>query len=246
MSDESQSRPPRGALIVIAVGLLATLAAAVLANPNASAGAVDLEWALRAPLPDSPVARLPGGGSVQLTEGSLRATGRNVSGYQLLRVADVFAISQGAAVGSGRVTCSIRVPRLHTLVTHAPGNRGVYPRPSDEEDLIKQDVPAEVVIEFNSQGTDVARVSLGDAFQRFVDERGVRVSWAPFQLGRQEWQWGLPPGRPRRPLRLGFAAFWRITAKPVVHVSCAVTTSGGTERVATAGAMTGEPPPLGE
>jgi O-acetyl-ADP-ribose deacetylase (regulator of RNase III) len=233
-------------LIVIAIGLMATVAAALLANPNASAGAVALEWEQHAPLPDSRLAQLPGGGNIQLVEGGLRASGRNVSGYQLLRVAAVLSISQGAAVGSGRATCTIRVPRLRTLVTHAPGNRGVYPRPSEEEDLTKQDVPAEVVVEFNSQGTDVARVGLGDAFKRFVDEHGVTVSWAPFQIGRQGWQWGLPPGRPRRPLDLGFAAIWRTTSKPTVHVSCAVTTSAGTARVGTAGVLTGEPPPLAE
>lgn len=231
---------------MIAVGLLATLAAALLANPNASAGAVELAWELRAPLPDSQPARLPGGGTIQLTEGGLRATGRNVSGYQLLRVADVLSISKGAAVGSGRATCTIRVPRLHTLVTHAPGNRGAYPRPSEEDDLTKQDVPAEVVVEFNSQGTDVARVDLGDAFERFVDERGVTVSWAPFQIGRQGWQWGLPLGRPQRPLDLGFAAIWRTTAKPTVHISCAVTTSAGTARVSTAGVLNAEPAPIVE
>ena len=218
---------------MIAIGLLATVVAALLANPNASAGAVALEWEQHAPLPDSRPAPLPGGGTIQLVEGGLRASGRNVSGYQLLRVAAVLSLSKGAAVGNGRATCTIRVPRLHTLVTHAPGNRGLYPRPSEGEDLTKQDVPSEVVVEFNSQGT-------------FVDEHGVTVSWAPFQIGRQGWQWGLPPGHPRRPLDLGFAAIWRTTAKPTVHVACAVTTSAGTARVSTVGVLAGEPPPLAE
>lgn len=231
---------------MIAIGLLATIAAALLANPNASSGAVALEWEQHAPLPDSKPARLPGGGTIQLVEGGLRASGRNVSGYQLLRVTAVLSISKGAAVGSGRAMCMVRVPRLHTLVTHAPGNRGVYPRPSEEEDLTKQEVPSEVVVEFNAQGTDVARVGLGDAFERFVDEHGVTVSWTSFKIGRQGWQWGLPPGRPRRPLDLGFAAFWRTTAKPTVRVSCSVATSAGTARVDTAGALTGEPPQLAE
>lgn len=231
---------------MVAIGLLATVAAALLANPNASAGAVALEWEQLAPLPDSRPARLPGGGTIQLVEGGLRASGRNVSGYQLLRVAAVLSISKGAAVGSGRATCTIRVPRLHTLVTHAPSNRGVYPRPSEGEDLTKQDVPAEVVVEFNSQGTDVARVELGDAFERFVDEHGVTVSWAPFRIGRQGWQWGFPPGRPAKPLELGFASIWRTTAKPTAHISCAVTTSAGTSRVSTAGKLVGTPQPIAE
>src|SRR6185295_8437974 len=99
----------------------------------------------------------------------------------------------------------------------------------------------DVVVEFNAQGTDVARVGLGDAFDQFVDERGVTVSWTPFQIGRQGWQWGLPPGRPRKPLALGFASIWRTTSEPTARVACALTTSAGTARVATAGTLTGEP-----
>jgi hypothetical protein len=247
MGDDAQSRPPRGALIVIAVGLLATVAAALLANPNASSGAVEIEWEQHAPLPDSRAATVPGGeGTVQLVEGGLRATGRNVSGYQLFRVADVLSISKGAAVGGARVLCAIRIPPQHTLVTHAPGNRGAYPRPSEEDNLIQQEVPEKVKVEFNAKGTDVALVELGDAFERFVDERGVTLSWAPFQIGRQGWQWGLPSGRAARQLELGFAAIWRTTVKPSAHVSCALTTSAGTIRVHTSGALPGSPRPIAE
>jgi hypothetical protein len=247
MADKSQTRPPRGALVVIAIGLLATLAAALLSNPNASAGAVEIEWEQHAPLPDSRPVRVPGGpGEIQLVEGGMRATGRNVSGYQLFRVAAVLSISKGAAVGGGRVTCAIRVPFRHTLVTHAPGNRAAYPRPSEEDELIKQEVPERVLVEFNAKGTDVALVDLGDAFDSFSDERGITVSWTPFQIGHQGWQWGLPPGRTPRPLELGFASIWRTTAKPTAHVSCTLTTAAGSARVHSAGALTGNPPPIAE
>jgi hypothetical protein len=247
MADEAQAQPPRGALIVIAVGLLATVAAALLGNPNASAGAVDIEWEQHASLPDSKPAQAPGEkGVIQLVEGGLRATGRNVSGYQLFRVVDVLRISKEAAVGNGRVTCVIRVPPQHTLVSHAPGNRGAYPRPSEEDELVKQEVPEKVKVEFNAKGTDVALVELGDAFDSFVDERGVTVSWTPFQIGRQGWQWGLPPGRPQRQLELGFGSIWRTTAEPTAHVSCTLTTSAGSTRVSATGMLLGNPKPIAE
>jgi hypothetical protein len=247
MAAETQTRPPRGALIVIAVGLLATIAAALLSNPNASAGAVEIEWEQHASLPDSKPTAVPGGkGTVQLVEGGLRATGRNVSGYQLFRVVDVLRISKGAAVGNGRVTCLIRVPPQHTLVSHAPGNRGAYPRPSEEDELVKQEVPEKVKVEFNAEGTDVALVELGDAFEKFVNERGVTVSWTPFQIGRQGWQWGLPSGRPRRRLELGFGSMWRTTVQPSAHVSCELTTSAGSTHVSTAGVLPGNPKPIAE
>jgi len=176
MTDGAQNGPPRGALAVIAVGLLATIAAALLSNPNASAGAVEIEWEQHAPLADSKLAQVPGGpGELQLVEGGMRATGRNVSGYQLFRATEVLSISKGAAVGGARVKCAIRVPARHTLVTHTPGNRAAYPRPSEEDELIKQEVPENVVVEFNAKGTDVALVKLGDAFEKFSNERGITV-----------------------------------------------------------------------
>lgn len=232
---------------MIAVGLLATAAAALLANPNASSGAVEIEWEQHTPLPDSKPMALPSGtGTIQLVDGGLRATGRNVSGYQLFRVADVLSIAKGAAVGGARVLCTIRIPPQHTLVTHAPGNRGAYPRPSEEDNLIEQEVPEKVKVEFNAKGTDVALVELGDAFERFVNERGVTLSWAPFQIGRQGWQWGLPPGRSPRQLEIGFAAIWRTTVKPTAHVSCMLTTSAGSTRVSSAATLTGNPKPIAE
>jgi len=247
MTDGAQNGPPRGALAVIAVGLLATIAAALLSNPNASAGAVEIEWEQHAPLADSKLAQVPGGpGELQLVEGGMRATGRNVSGYQLFRATEVLSISKGAAVGGARVKCAIRVPARHTLVTHTPGNRAAYPRPSEEDELIKQEVPENVVVEFNAKGTDVALVKLGDAFEKFSNERGITVSWTPFQIGQQGWQWGLPQGRTIRPLKLGFGSIWRTTVPPSAHVSCVLTTGAGSARVSTAGRLTGEPPPIAE
>lgn len=246
MAEETQTRPPRGALAVVAVGLLATIAAALLSNSNASAGAAELEWELKRPLPDSKPAQVPGGGgTLRLLDAGIRATGTNVSGYQLYRVAALLAITRGAPIGSGRVTCTTRVPR-RTIVVHTPNNRGSYPRPSEEEELVKQEVPERVVVEFNAQGTDVALVGLGDAFDEFVNERGVTVSWTPFRIGQQGWQWGLPPGRPRQSLELGFASIWRTTAAPAAHISCTLTTSAGSARVSTGGALSGTPGPLAE
>lgn len=248
MTDTPSSiRPPRGALIVIAVGLIATVAAALLSTDSSSAGAVELEWELHKPLADSKPATVPGGGGsrMQLVDAGLRATGTNVSGYQLYRVAAVLAIDKGSPVGSGRVTCTIEVPR-RTLVAHTPNNRGSYPRPSEEEDLIKQEVPEKVVIEFSAHGTDAAIMKLGDAFDEFVGERGVTVSWTPFAIGQQGWQWGLPPGRPSEPIELGFASIWRTTATPTAKIACTLKTSSGSATVTTDGSLPGNPGPLAE
>jgi hypothetical protein len=236
MKEALNSRPPRGALAVVAVGLVATVAAAALATEGPVGSAAELFWEAKTPLPDSRQAAIPGGGTMRLSEAGVRATEPNFSGYRLYRVAGVLTIGTGSAVGQGRVRCTTRVPGS-ALVAHTPGSRAAYPRSSSGESLTKQEVPEKVLVEFNSHGTDLAVLDLADAFDTFTDRRGVVVSWTPYRKGVQEWQWGLPRGRPAQPLELGFASFWRTTATPAARISCTVETAGGSATVRTAGAL---------
>src|SRR5262245_1458308 len=107
-NDESKIRPPRGALIVVALGLLATVAAALLSTDKLL-GAATLEWVEKTPLPDSKKAAIPGGGEMQLTEAGIRVSEPNVSDYTLYRTSALLTISRGAAIGHARLRCSIRV-----------------------------------------------------------------------------------------------------------------------------------------
>ena len=59
-------------------------------------------------MPDSKPVAVPGGRqTMQLTDGEIRATGTNVSGYSLFRVASMLRIDAGAPVGGGRILCSV-------------------------------------------------------------------------------------------------------------------------------------------
>jgi len=80
-------------------------------------------------------------------------------------------------------------------------------------------------------------LELGDALGQFTDAPGVVVSWAPFREGVQGWQWGLPGGRPKKPLELGFASFWRSGATPAARISCTTQTASGSATVRTAGSL---------
>lgn len=238
MSGSADNRPPRGALAVIAIGLVAILAAAALATDEPLGSAAELEWTARAPLPDSGQAAIPGGGSMQIGEAGIRVTEPNISGYRLYRVAGVLRIDARSAVGQGRVRCSTRVPGS-ALVAHTPGSRAAYPRSSSGENLTKQDVPEVVLVEFNVEGGELAVLDLEDAFDTFTEQPGVVVSWSPYRKGIQEWQWGLPSGRPAQPLELGFASFWRTTGTPAARISCGIETGAGEATVGTAGELTG-------
>jgi hypothetical protein len=231
-----KTRPPRGAVAVIAVGLIATVAAALLATDEAGGSAAQLEWIAKTPLPDSRPAAIPGGGTMQLSEAGIRAAEANESGYAIFRVAGLLRIGAGAAVGHGRVRCAVRAPGSATIAP-TPSSRAAYPRSSSGESLIKQEVPEKVLVKFSSHESELAVLELGDAFGDFTNVPGVVVSWAPFRAGAQEWQWGLPGGRPAQPLELSFASFWRSGSPPAARISCTTQTAAGTATVRTAGEL---------
>jgi hypothetical protein len=230
------SRPPRGALAVVAIGLVATLAAALLSTDEAGGSSVEIEWEARAPIADSAPAAIPGGGSMRLEDGGLRVTEANIEGERVYRATSVLRIDAGSSVGQARVRCRM---------SGAPGaelgrtvnSRGAFPRSSGEYSLAKQEVPGSVGIRLPIRGAEYASLEMEDAFGTFTNLPGVVVSWMPHRIHSQEWQWGLPQGRPERGLELGLATFWRTTGPISVEVSCTLETGGGKAAVHTAGAL---------
>ena len=229
---------------MIVVGLLACVAAALLTTGKGEGAAAQLEWVQVSRLPDSKAAAVPGGGGqVRLTEAGLRATGTNVEGYELYRVATVLKIDAGSPVGGARIRCSVR-GREGAEVAQTPGSRASYPRSSEE--LVKQGVPKNVLAEFASHGTDLALVEFGDVFDAFADERGIKLEWPDYKVGLERWEWFLPPGPPSEPLTLGFASVWRTAGIPSARIACTLATSAGSATVKTSGALTGKPEPIAE
>jgi hypothetical protein len=232
----TDTRPPRGAIAVVVVGLIATLAAALLATDSVGGSSVKLDWAARTPLPDSRAAAVPGGGSMRLGEAGLRATEDNVEGEKVYRATAVLTIEAGSAVGQARVRCRMRGGPGAEL-GRTVNSRGAFPRSSGEYNLTKQEVPGSVGVKFHSRGAEYASLELEDAFETFTDLPGVVVSWDAFSPGSMQWQWGLPEGRPAEPLRLGFASFWRGTGRPGATISCTLENNEGVATVRTAGSF---------
>lgn len=230
------SRPPRGALAVIAIGLIATVAAALLTTTEAGGSSVEIEWMAQGELPDSPMTAIPGGGSMRLQDGGLRASEDNIEGERIYRVASVLWIAKGSAVGQARVRCRMSGGKGAEL-GRTVNSRGAFPRSSGEYNLTKQEVPASVGVRLPIQGAEFASLELGDAFETFTELPGVVVSWMPHRTYSQEWQWGLPRGRLREPLELGFASFWRSAGPLAARVSCTVETGAGKAAVHTSGEL---------
>jgi hypothetical protein len=234
----TKSRPPRGALAVIAIGLIATVAAALLATDASGGSSAEIEWVARAPLPDSSQAAIPGGGSMRLQDSGLRASEDNIEGERIFRATSVLRIAPGSAVGQARVRCRMSGGQGAEL-GRTVNSRAAFPRSSGEYNLTKQEVPGSVGVKLPIQGAEYASLEMGDAFETFTDLPGIVVSWLPHRTHSQEWQWGLPKGRPKAPLELGFASFWRTAGKLTARASCTLETDAGRAAVQTAGQLAG-------
>jgi hypothetical protein len=235
VKSSADTRPPRGALIVIAVGLLATAVAALASTDETGGAWVEVEWVAKSALPDSKPTPIPGGGSIQLRDAGLRVTEGNINGERVFRLASVLRIDAGSAVGQARVGCTMRGDGAELARTG--DNRGAFPRSTSEESLTKQDVPDRVGLKFHISGGEYASLELGDAFEAYTDLRGVVGTWEKHRTDSMGWQWGLPKGRPRKPVTLGFASFWKTTEPPAGSVSCTLENAVGAGTVRTAGSL---------
>jgi hypothetical protein len=131
-----------------------------------------------------------------------------------------------------------------TEIAQTPSSRASYPRSSEE--LTKQAVPPNVLVEFTAHGASQAVVGFGDAFASFADERGIKLTWPAYRVGRERWEWFLPSGQPSKPLELGFSSIWKTTAVPAARIACTLTTSAGSATAGTGGALTKRSEPIVE
>jgi hypothetical protein len=244
VADEKKNRPPRGALIVVAIGLIACVAAALLSTDEASGEAAQLEWVRKMPMANSKPVPLPGGGTMQLSEGAIRTTGTNVSGYSLFRVSSQVRIEAGAPVGSGRILCNVSGDGRAEIAQTRGGLRATYPRSSTG--LFTQEVPEVILLFFSSHGTELAVVELDGVPEHWSTEKGVKLEWPKFQEGLEHLEYFLPAGKPKQDLVLPFETIWRTSSPPGAKVACTVTTSAGKATARTAGAIKSIAPPIDE
>jgi hypothetical protein len=233
-SDET--RPPRGALIVIVVGLLACVAAALLTTDKGSGESANLEWVQTAPIPDSKPVQVSGGSqSMQLVDGEISATGTNVSGYSLFRVASTLRIDAGAPVGDGRIVCAVKAGQRSEVAQTAGGLRATYPR-SSEAGIYSQEVPETILIDFSARGAELAVLET-EGVARFTSEKGVKLEWPEYKVGTERLKYFIAGGKPKQDLELPFYTVWRTTAIPAAGVACTLMTSAGEATVSTKGAL---------
>ena len=240
------SRPPRGALVVIAIGLVACLVAALASTGKGEGEAATLEWVQSAKGPDSGAVPVPGGtGSMRLTDTNIRATGTNVSGYSLYIVSTVFTVSAGAPIADSSALCAIKAPKGTEVAQSGGDLRATYPR-SSEEGIYGQEVPEAVRMDFSSHGGELAELEVPDRPQRFTTEQGVKVEWPEFKIGEERIEYMIA-GKPKEDLALPFFTIWRTTDVPSAKFRCTLKTRSGEEAtVATHAALAERSPPIDE
>jgi len=244
-STTRDTRPPRGALIVIAVGLVACLVAALASTGKGEGEAANLEWVEASkPVESEPVTVPGGGGEMQLTDARIRATGTNVSGYSLYVASAKLNVSAGSPIGEGRVVCTVKAPRGTEITRSGGGLRATYPRSSDAG-IYNQEVPETVLMDFSSKSSELAVLEFPDRPPRFTTERGVKVDWPEYETGEEQINYAIA-GKPKQDLELPFFTIWRTTDVPAAKFACRVETGAGESTVRAAAALPDRTPPIDE
>ncbi|HEX5525904.1 MAG TPA: hypothetical protein VFX44_01760 [Solirubrobacterales bacterium] len=238
-------RPPRGALIVVAVGLVACLVAALATVGKGEGEAANLEWVQNQPAADSKTVPVPGGhGEMSLVDNSIHATGTNVSGYSLFDAASTLKVSAGSPLGGSRLLCAVKTSHGTEVAQSSGGLRATYPR-SSEDGIYNQLVPETVLMDFSSHSSELALLEVPSRPAAFTTEQGVKVGWPEYKVGVERIKYYIA-GKPKQDLELPFFTIWKATAPPEAAISCTLTTSAGTSTVRTKVALAKVSPPIDE
>lgn len=241
----ADNRIPRGAIVIVVIGVIATIAAALLTTDKGSGEFAHLEFVQQAKIPDSRAVAVPGSNEakMKLIDGKIQETGTNVEGYLLFRVRNTLKIDAGAPVGGGHLLCSTHATRPNTLIAQTHGElRATYPR-SSEEGIYGQSVEQEVIIKFASHSSEYTVLVVGeDLPERWATVQGVKLDWPKYQVGTEHLEYLLPEGRPTTAIELPFYTIWRGRKAPAAAVACRLEVSAGKATVETEGALPISPP----
>jgi hypothetical protein len=239
---------PRGALIVVVIGVLACLAAAALATSKGSGESASLEWIERGPVPDSKPVAIPGGNGkqMQLIDGSIVATGLNVSGYELFRVATKLRIDAGSPLEEAKILCATKAGPRTEIARSGEGLRALYPR-SSESGIYSQNVPERLVMDFSARGGENVIVEAEDLrILGFTTEQGVKLEWPKYIEGTERLEYFIAGGTPTEDLDLPFFSIWKTTAPPRATISCTVKNKAGEATATTKASLPDLSPPIDE
>jgi hypothetical protein len=214
------SPPPRGAVVVVAIGLLVTIAAILLSRDPGGVGE-DIPYKTEADFPDSPTVALEGAGNAKIVDGVISTTTDNDFSDRLYRIeASLRARAGGASIE--QVRCRFELPEgVH--IGQSDGRRAAFPRPLADtaDDAIKEGAS----VEFETDDAALAGVTLRNAFFKYVIGGDPSVSWPNLAEGQQTWLWRFPDPVDRT--RINFAIILVSEGGQTVPLACRPETSSG-------------------
>ena len=206
--------PPRGAVAVVVVGLLVTVAAVLLSRNPGQAGA-DVPYQTQTKFPESPTVAFGPGGNTQIVDGMISATAPNEVSDRLFTIETSLRAKAPAGAKIDSVRCQLRLPKgVH--MGQSEGRRAAFPRPlaNTADDAIKDGVP----VDFLNGGTEPAGVTLRNVFFKYVRGGNPSVGWPHQTAGQHVWLWKYPT--PVARTRVNFAAILIARGGETVPLEC--------------------------
>lgn len=208
------SPPPRGAVAVVAVGLLVTVAAVLLSRNPGQAGA-DVPYQTQTKFPESPTVAFGPGGNTQIVDGMISATAPNEVGDRLFTIETSLRAKAPAGAKIDSVRCQLRLPKgVH--MGQSEGRRAAFPRPlaNTADDAIKDGVS----VDFTNGSEEQAGITLRNAFFKYVVGGDPSVEWPNLNEGQQTWLWRYT--KPVTRTRDNFAAILVAHGGETVPLAC--------------------------
>jgi hypothetical protein len=207
------SPPPRGAVVVVAIGLLVTIAAILLSRDPGGVGE-DVAYKTEASFPESPTAPLQGGGEAKIVDGVISTTPDNDFGDRLYRI-EASVRAHAGTTKIDQVRCGLELPEdVH--IGQSDGRRAAFPRPLADtaDDAIKEGAS----VEFETDDAALAGVELRNAFFKYVVGGDPSISWPNLAEGQHTWLWRFP--QPIDRTRINFALILVSRGGQTVPLEC--------------------------
>jgi hypothetical protein len=206
--------PPRGAVVVVAIGLLVTFAAIALSkDPGGSGEDVGLEN--EKTFADSPTVTLPGGGNAKIVDGAVTDSTANEQKERIHRIEASLRVRAGAPLLIDQIRCQITYPKGVELGL-SDGRDAAFPRPLEDtaDDAIKEAAS----VDFDTEESSKAAVPLRNKFFKYVVGGNPSVSWPSLAEGQNAWLWRY--SKPVKQTRVNFAVLAIAKGGQRVPIEC--------------------------
>lgn len=214
----SDGRIPRGAIVVVIVGLVASLGIFGISKMPGGSSA-ELGWDVIESVPTPQQKQLGERGSFRLARTSISAIAPNANDELVYRVSGVVTIDSGGRFPTA-VRCDVSTANGgEAMIARTPNLRAAWPRPSDI--LQKQEVPESSVVKFHASGASVLGLPIRDVFRRYTDSAAPTVvSWDGYEEKVHNWIWMMERGTGSGAATLGYSVIFKTGEQPEGLIDC--------------------------